>query len=250
MDLDEEAKRCRVMWEKGRNMYTAFFSALSDVQGALSPEDFDNWCFKSVGVSLNVALKASGVLREADRLRVESSLKRAAQEAREQAKLKKEQATLQAADIKDKRTETQLNIEKNLTLLHEQQAVNERLATNPKLNYKPENTEVAEILSELSARQGKTRIENGLDYIRLKELVKSGAEGKDPATGKKWKWEKWAVLAIGRPLSSIRDAMTQAKKALLKNDNSLSFSGKPLNGPDDSPVVDKVYLVQPSRQSR
>jgi hypothetical protein len=242
MDLDETAKRCRVMWEKGRNYYTAFFAALSDVQDTLSSEEFDDWCFKSVGVSLNVALQASKVLRETDRLRVESQLKRAAQAKRDADKITKEAAKLDLLDIQEKQTATRLSMEKNLTAIHEQAAIKSML------KYDPQSAEVAEILSQLSNRQAETRIANGLNYLRLKELVKSGAEGQDPATGKKWKWEKWAEMAIGRPMRTIREAMQDAKKELLKNGGHPPLSGNPLNGNGNPPIeIDKIHHVQSLR---
>jgi hypothetical protein len=231
MDLEERAKHCRVLWEKGRNMYTSFFAVLADVMPTMSEKEFETWCFKSVGVSLPMAIKVSEVLKSGDALQVQIELKRAVRLAREQAKQ-------QDLDIKAKQTATKLTIEKNLSSIHREQAVSHGL------KYIPRDAEVAEILVGIANRQGRTRIDNGIDYLRLKELVKSGAEGLDLATGKKWKWEKWAELVIGRPLVTIRRSMHEAKEALSKNDTYVSIYSKPLNSIDNPPVVDKIHHLE------
>ena len=228
MDLDERANRCRVMWEKARNMYASFFTELSEVMTTMPAADFDDWCFKSVGVSLNVAIKASEILKATDAARVQSELKAAARVAKESAKQ-------EIFDIRAKQIETQLTIEKNRTAIREQKAINSLL------KYEPKSTLVASVLRELASRQAQTRIENGLAYMLLKEAVKRGAEGNDPTTGKKWKWEKWAELAIRRPLPTIREAMRLAKQEASKNDGYPSFSNNALNGNHNFPAVDNIY---------
>jgi len=229
MDLDERASRCRVLWEKARNMYGSFFAELADVRSTMSPAEFDAWCFKSVGVSLSVAIKASEVLKATDAARVQSELKAVVRTAKEAGKQ-------DILDIKAKQIATRLAIEKNRTAIRDQEAINSRL------KYEPVSTLVANILTELAAQRVRTRIQNGLAYILLKEAVKSGAEGIDPSTGKKWKWEKWAVLAIGRPIASIRGCMWEAKKFNHQENVQLqTFSGKVLNGSHNPSVVDDVY---------
>lgn len=228
MDLDDRAKRCRVMWEKARNMYGAFFAELSDVMTTMTPREFDDWCYKSVGVSVNVAIKASEVLKATDAARVQAELKTVQKAAKEAAKQ-------DMLDLKAKQVSTRLTMEKNLTAIREQQAINSGL------KYEPQSPMVGEILSELAGRRTRTRIENGIAYLRLRQAIKSGAEGLDPATGKKWKWEKWAELAIGRPIHTIRVSMQAAKKELSKNVTPVTVLMKPLNGQEKSTVVDRIY---------
>jgi hypothetical protein len=206
------------MWEKARNMYGAFFTELSDAMAQMPAGEFDKWCFKSVGVSLSIAIKASEVLKATDQARVQSELKAAVRVAKEARKQEVLELKSQHAKTELEKAETDLEAGQARAKLRELEAAGSGVTLTPV------SAQAEAILAKLSTRRSSTRIENGLDYIRLQQLVKSGAEGIDRATGKKWKWEKWATLAIGRPIDTIRDSMQQARLWLKKTGNNFPVS--------------------------
>ena len=76
-DPDQVAKRVRVLWEKGRNMYGSFFTEIEAMRDRREDDAaFDRWMFKQVGVSVSVAIRASNILRAADAQRVQQELRR------------------------------------------------------------------------------------------------------------------------------------------------------------------------------
>lgn len=219
-ELDERGKLCRVQWDKARAYYDAFFTQFNAVMRTLSSDQFDDWLHRSVGISFDAAFKASELLNAVDAKRVQSEMKEKLKTAREAKKQER-------LELKAQQIATQLAIEKDRTELRKQQAI------NSELTYQPLSREVKTLLADLEVIHVRTVIENGMIYLRLKEAVKSGAEGNDPATGKKWKWEKWAAMAIRRPMPTIRRCMGEAKAALEKNDHYRAVFANPLN-PHDS----------------
>jgi hypothetical protein len=93
--MDDRVERLRVLWNKGRNMYAAFFSELDAVRHDVGDENLSDWCFNELHISLSIISDMASLLKkpDADHVRMELAKARLAQQrARsEQARLRREQ---------------------------------------------------------------------------------------------------------------------------------------------------------------
>jgi hypothetical protein len=217
IDLEDKAERLRVVWEKARNMYTSFFAELSEVSESMKPEEFHRWCYEKVGVSLSVALKTADVLREADALHVKAQLKHVDTMAttavrQERAKAKEAEANAKKAQAEAQQATLDLTAKKEETKLKIESTKKRRVALNEiksDFHYVPEDRDVAKILERIATRDTRTRTENGEDFLKLKEMVKDGRMGNNPATSKKWTWTKWAPMALKRSLRDVDKCISE-----------------------------------------
>ena len=84
---DEQMERMRVLWKKGRNMFSSFFAEADTIRRRISNDElFASWCFFQLHIdvysinAVTVALKADDAARVRDDF---SSVKRAEKERRE-----------------------------------------------------------------------------------------------------------------------------------------------------------------------
>lgn len=71
---DGKIERLRVLWGKGRHMYSSFFAEVSEVRKEVGDDHLADWCFDELQISLSIIYNVSDILKKADADRVKMEL--------------------------------------------------------------------------------------------------------------------------------------------------------------------------------
>lgn len=82
-DYTERVNRLRVLWNKGRNIYSSFYTELNEARLEVGDAGFASWCFDELRISLSVLNEHAKILKAADAAIVKEGLARAGKMQRE-----------------------------------------------------------------------------------------------------------------------------------------------------------------------
>ena len=86
----DEAKRMRVVWDRGINHLGSFYTMLDTKRKQIGDAALSDWCFYELHISLSIILRVSEVLDDADKTRVREELARAAEFDKQQKQKERE----------------------------------------------------------------------------------------------------------------------------------------------------------------
>jgi hypothetical protein len=225
-DYSERASKLRVLWNKGRNMYSAFYSELNEARREIGDEQFANWCFTELRISLSILNEAARLLKSADAGVVRTELARAVQankeivaHARQAAKEERERLAEQK-----KREQAELRKErKHAARVEYKKAWRENKAIALR-RAMPENAELSRLLAECATIEKTSRAELGRHYMVMKEIVQTQKAGRDER-GEHWTWGKWSRTYIDRSPRDIDRCIVEFQTSCLnkQEENVIQF---------------------------
>jgi flagellar biosynthesis GTPase FlhF len=243
-DFTDSAQRLRVMWNKGRNMYSAFYTELDSVRREVGDDQFADWCFHKLRISLSILNETARVLKAADASVVKTELakareveKEAKKRAAEQAKREREEAKVRRELDRLKREEEERMAAKareDTKVADRARKTAERAAQRNKANREkraieletvgPDNPVLRQGLENCQRIETISRVELGREYSIMKEEVIMRRAGKN-ASGKLWTWGEWASFYIKRSARDINKCIAEfgASCPIPQGENVVSF---------------------------
>jgi len=225
-DFTDSAQRLRVMWNKGRNMYSAFYTELDNVRREVGDEHFADWCFHKLRISLSILNETARVLKSADASVVKAELakardaeREAKKRAAEQTKLEREKAKVRRERLKKEEEErVAAKAREDAKIAEKARKVAERARERNKENREkktieltvqgPENPVLRQGLENCRRIETASRVELGREYAKMKEEVVMRRAGKN-ASGKLWTWGEWANFYIKRSARDINKCIVE-----------------------------------------
>ncbi len=209
---EEEVRRLRVLYDKGINMLASFISGVTSAQKQFHTDsDFAKWMVADVKIPVRLVLKATELLKDADKEREEQSLRAAKEadrknkEAEKQAeKDRKEAERIRAEEERYSREKLELDRKSELLRQKEELAAREKkLETNAhkRINYDTNETDKA----ATQVRSARTKVAKTVSVEQaaeaslseLSKAIKARFKQKDSheAAMKKYR-EQWVENAV------------------------------------------------------
>lgn len=207
-DYTDQAARLRVLWNKGRQAFSSFYSELGQAHAEIGNEQFGDWCFYELQISLSICNQVAKILKEADARRVKDDLTVAREEERKQ---KRERLALEKqrrdAERAAKRQSQEAEATERRRQYHNKRERNRCAAARKRElsleKPRPTDVEAAQWIDESERIDQLSRVERGRLYLQMKEKVQTQQVGKNPSTGKPWTWTAWATAYIPRSVREI-----------------------------------------------
>jgi hypothetical protein len=224
-DYTDRAARLRVLWNRGRQIYTSFFSELGQTRAEIGDEQIGDWCFYELQISLSNCNRIAGILKDADARREKDDLaiaheqerkqkreRRALEKQRREAERAAEQQRREAENAERKR-QSRNKRERNRCAAARKQ---DRSLEKPR----PADVEMAQWIDESERIDQLSRVERGRLYQQMKEKVDTQQVGKNPKTAKPWTWMARAQAYIPRSRMDVYRCVTEFNTKRSENETS------------------------------
>jgi hypothetical protein len=211
VDYTERAARLRVLWNRGRNIYTSFYTELDAARSDVGDERFADWCFYELRISLSILNDTARVLKSADAAvvrrewaqarEVEKAARKTVAEEnkreREAAHQRRQAAQARAAEERKAAEADNKRAEDN----RKQRDRRARLAAEKKKQTLT-NPDLVRLLGECEGIEATSRVELGRRYAEMKDIVQRQQAGRN-VHGHFWTWGGWCEVNIERSRKDI-----------------------------------------------
>lgn len=215
-DFTETGARLRVLWNRGRQIYSTFFAELATVRQEFNDDArFADWCFYDLKISVSILQNASALLKKADTKRVQDELMLVKRFAAAEAKAKKDAERLKKQQQRDEKTEADKREERR----RRQRERRARIKDETKSVRIPENPRLIELIAEVRQINKVSRAECGRRFTEMQRMVNSGEAGRDEF-GKKWRWQRWATLHIDFTVRWVNKCIEEFRNNGSQNDSA------------------------------
>jgi hypothetical protein len=195
VDFSERAARLRVLWNRGRNIYSSFYTELDEARREIGDARFADWCFNELRISLSILNETVRVLKSADAGVVKAELARARDAEKEikkemaaQNRQAREEAHARRVAEGLRREEAAAEAKANQKLARryaQRKDKKEKLRSSP-----PVDAILRDLLAQAATVEKTSRVELGRLYAAMKQRVHTAKVGNDehshPFTWKSW----------------------------------------------------------------
>jgi hypothetical protein len=200
-DFTDRANRLRTMWNRSRNLYSAFYAELDAARREIGDDKFADWCFNDLRISLSILNDTARVLRSADAGVVKAGLAQARQEEARVKQAAREERRQLAEERKRQKAERREAAKRAVRNADQKKRRDEKKAML-RLSLPAGSDELARLLAECASVEKMTRVELGRRYAAMKRIVENQQAGKNE-DGKHWTWGQWSSAFIKRSRMDI-----------------------------------------------
>jgi hypothetical protein len=188
-DFSNPAERLRVQFLRARDQFSSFFKGLEEATQGMTPAERASWCLHELRIGESVLRSSMTLLTKADAAMYRDSLRFKEPQAPRPPREKKEPTEkVPRHTLKDGRAKFMAEYVKSGEGLSE---------------------ELKHALTAVARIEAKSRIELGEQFVVMRDLVKSGAAGRNPNTNKRWNWSDWGPLYLNRSYGDIKKCIAE-----------------------------------------
>jgi len=196
-DFSNPAERLRVQFLRARDQFSSFFKGLEEATQGMTPTERASWCLHELRIGESVLRSSMALLTKADAAMYRDSLRFKEPQAPRPPRAPREPAEKAPKNtVKDGRARFMAEYVKSGEGLSE---------------------ELKQALAAVARIEAKSRIELGEQFVVLRDLVKSGAAGRNPNTNKRWNWSDWGPLYLKRTYRDINYCIAEFRKSFPKS---------------------------------